>query len=104
QLFRGLLVIGCSSDEAKRLIGKVAVDCIPRDRARLLDLLAAAPSGLSAESMRKGESVDYPKTTVFRALEEMECLRIVERTKLDRANAKEIWKLQSAFYASWKKL
>ena len=98
QLFYGLRTIGCIPDEAKRLVRKVAIDCLPRERARLLLLLSSKPT-LSIEEMRKDEEVDYPPTAIRRALEDMECLRMVER--VEKSETADHWKLYSSFRESW---
>jgi hypothetical protein len=103
QLFRALRAIGCHPDEARRLIREVAVDCMPDDRARLLHKLAGSTSDLAVGQMRAGEAVIHPETAIRRALEEMECLQMVERTKLDR-NSREGWKLTAAFRTVWEQL
>lgn len=103
QLLRALSAVGCGPDEAKRLTGRVAIDCMPDDRARLLHKIGGGTPGLAIEQMRAGDGVIHPETAIRRALEEMECLGIVERTKLDRAN-KEGWKMTATFRAMWQTL
>jgi hypothetical protein len=101
QLFIGLLAIGCSPEETRRLIRKVAIDCIPSDRSRLIRGLAYSSSGSAVENMRNDETVNHPKTAVHRALEEMECLRIVERKK---GKGPELWTLTQKFQSDWNRL
>ena len=101
QLFSGLRAIGCMGDEAKRLVRKVAIDCIPRERARLL-LLLASNATLSIEEMRKDKEVDHPATAIRRALEDMECLRMVER--VEKSAAADHWRLHPEFRESWSQL
>src|SRR5262249_52088994 len=103
QLFRALRAVGCHPEEAKRLIRKVAVDCMPEDRARLLHQLADSTSCLVVGQMRAGEGVTHPETAIRRSLEEMECLQMVERTKLDRSGG-EGWKMTAIFRTVWEQL
>src|SRR5262245_1137969 len=98
QLFYGLRTIGCVPDEAKRLVRKVAIDCIPRERARLL-LLLSSKSTLSIEEMRIDQEVDHPITAIRRALEDMECLRMVQR--VEKSAVANHWKLHPIFRESW---
>jgi len=64
----------------------------------LLLLLSSRPT-LSIEEMRKDQEVDHPVTAIRRALEDMECLRMVER--VENSARAEHWKLHPIFRESW---
>ncbi len=101
QLFSSLRIIGCTPDETQRILRRVSFDCIPPERARIIKLLANNQRGNIAEDMRQGESVIYPITAIRRALEDMECLKLVERCSIDK---KEAWKFTSSFLQLWRKV
>lgn len=96
QLYMALGLIGCSRDEARRLIRDVALSCIPRARSRVLVKLIGQRDGLTIEEMREDSNIIHPYTAVQRALTEMECLKVVVRIK--GSNLKpDLWRIHPEF-------
>lgn len=95
-LYRVLECIGCCRKEAQRLIEKVAMDCMPRKRVRLIQLLIESPE-LPVKAMCEDRLTDYPPTTVHRVLTDMECLRIVARRGEGVKGDSELWSLHPEF-------
>ena len=82
QLWAGLNLIGVEPARQKDLIRKVALDCLPPLRRLAIDHLAKKRAGFSEMLTAAG----YPlKCTTFgRVLEDLECLRILDKEKVDK--------------------
>ncbi len=104
QLFLGLNAIGCSAEECRRLLRKVALDCFPRERARLILRLASSKSNMTAEEMKNDNGLVHPGTAVRRALDDMECFRIVERIEKTQLRDALAWKLTREYASKWNRI
>lgn len=97
QLQRGALIIGVPPERAKQLIVKTGLDCIPPVRRIALDaLLLKGPAPLTLAQIAKGTG--YPEGTLRRAIEDLECHRVVEHGAKHRLadtwRLAEPWRLQ----------
>jgi hypothetical protein len=77
RLDAGLARIGVPASRRYGLVKKTALDCIPPVRARVLAELAK--TGSAVVIGRLVTSTGYPKTTVWRAIEELRAHQVVER-------------------------
>jgi hypothetical protein len=93
QLFRGARIVGVKPGRAKELIIKVGFDCIPPVRRLALEALLKRSHALPISSIVA--DAGYPEQTVRRALEDLECHGVVERTK---QSVTDIWRVA----AYWK--
>jgi hypothetical protein len=79
-LFHGAQNIGMANDDAWKLIAKVAVDCIPDIRSKVLrHLKTTIETGCPIDTSAIAEALAYPTTTVRRALEELTGHELVKR-------------------------
>jgi hypothetical protein len=97
QLYSALSLMECSVAEVRRLIARVATSCVPRDRAHILTYLGGTPEGGTIAEMMQTEQLDMPETPIRRAVEEMECLRLVTRT----GKLSQRWTLHPDFAKLW---
>jgi hypothetical protein len=77
QLEGGLSVIGVPPDWRHTIVRKVALDCIPPLRYRLVDELARSSEPLDLK--RLVDATAYPKTTAWRAIDDLRAHGIVVR-------------------------
>jgi hypothetical protein len=77
RLYGGLMVLGLSADQAWPYVVKVGLDCIPKLRRGVFDLLAADDAW--RETAAVATAVDYPTATARRALEDLTVHGVVER-------------------------
>ncbi len=77
QLLRGALAIGIAAPRARELIVKVGLDCIPPVRRLALEALLKQSTARTTTTI--AASTSYPEQTIRRALEDLECHRVVER-------------------------
>jgi hypothetical protein len=77
RLFSGIRAIGGTPADAWRVIAKVAMDCVPALRLRVIRMLAlaAVPVDLTTIS----DAVHYPTQTTRRTLEDLTLHRVVRR-------------------------
>jgi hypothetical protein len=59
RLFGGLEAIGCDTDTAWSIVGRVAVDCTPRARTAVMQALMAADAPLTTGKVAKALGVDW---------------------------------------------
>jgi hypothetical protein len=86
QLYSALTLIGCSAAHSRNLVAKVGYDSIPRQRARLISALAAAKGLVRIEALTNDGGLLIPKSSVRRALEDLECFRMVYHIEADQAH------------------
>ena len=88
KLLHGITAVGGSADEAWRVVTKVALDCIPALRFKLIRTLGGARDPVETETIAR--SVRHPTATTRRALEDLEAHGIVDR---DRRSRSHFWLL-----------
>jgi hypothetical protein len=94
----GLESIGCTDDEAWTVLGRVALDSMPKVRRQLLDVLANTAGQLMPAvpiaTKDAATAADLPTNTARRVLEDLNLLGLVVRTKKgDHDNAADLWAL-----------
>lgn len=72
----GLCYIGLTERRAWEVVAAVAISCIPRLRGRIVDYLANSGQ---AKTSSIAHSLERPLVSVRRALEDMECFKVVHR-------------------------
>lgn len=90
----GLRYIGLSERNAWRVVAAVAVSCVPRLRGRIIDFLAVN------DEQRTGaiaHAIDRPHMTVRRALEDMECFKVVHKREGGRQGQEDGWSLDPGY-------
>lgn len=93
QLFQGMKLVGIKDEEAWRVTCRIAMDSMPELRLRIIQALSThKKDGLSYGTVEMAEHLQYPRTPIARCLEDLEALRMVERS----AEGKEHqWKMTS---------
>ncbi len=89
QLAAGLRAIGADSDDTARIIGRVALDCIPEPRRTVLTRLAGCAGPQTIEAV--AQLVGYPPQTVRRTLEDLAAVSLVHRTAAPAKNRPDVW-------------
>jgi hypothetical protein len=99
QLLAGLRAVGADTDTCWRIVEKVAWDCVPNLRYRLLHALRHASEGRTAALVT---ATGIPRTTAERTLEDLALLGLVHRDKDgDHATAAWVHRLTSAALEAW---
>jgi hypothetical protein len=93
RLFTGMLAIGVSRMDAWKHIKKIAFDCMPAIRCRVLQFLiySKTPDRPTSDI---ATALDYPTETAKRALEDLTAHGILNRTSQGRGKA-DLWRLSS---------
>jgi hypothetical protein len=90
RLLGGLLAIGCNGVTAWTTLTRIAIDCVPALRTRVIRELVrwSAPARTSAIA----DAIDTATKTASRHLEDLSLLRLADRTKeSDAPNAPDLW-------------
>lgn len=77
RLYGGLVVIGVERAEAMELVVKTGLDCLPKIRRAVFDLLVGADEWL--ETAKIATAINYPTQTTRRALEDLTVHTVVQR-------------------------
>ena len=77
RLYAGMLAVGLDHATAWRLVAKTGLDCIPKLRRAILDILLAAPDWMGTRAI--ATKVQHPTTTTRRALEDLHAHGVVDR-------------------------
>jgi hypothetical protein len=90
RLLGGLEAIGCESRQAWATLRRIAVDCAPALRTKLIRELIRRSAPARTSDIAAG--VELVTRTASRHLEELSVLRLAERTKLNDAdNSPDLW-------------
>jgi len=90
RLLGGLEAIGCESSTAWATLTRIAIDCAPALRTRVIRELVARPT--TARTSDIAAAVETATKTAARYLEDLSLLRLAVRTKLSAAdNAPDLW-------------
>lgn len=94
QLLQGMRLIGIKEEEAWRVTCRIAMDSMPELRLRIIQALSTHKKDeLSYGTIEMAEHLQYPSTPIRRCLEDLEALRMVERTTDGKEHQ---WKMTSA--------
>ncbi|HLF76432.1 MAG TPA: hypothetical protein VJB57_02990 [Dehalococcoidia bacterium] len=88
RLYAGLLIIGVEQPEAWRLVVKAGLDCMPKIRRTVFDLLAATKAPVTTPTI--ATATDYPTQTARRALEDLAAHKVTQRSKDGNS---DLWQL-----------
>jgi len=89
RLLAGVSAIGASRPEAWRVVAKVALDCVPALRLRVIHALAGAGT---VDTTTIANRVCYPTQTTRRALEDLTAHGVVKRSPQGQGRA-DTWRL-----------
>lgn len=92
RLLAGLDTLNCERDLALRVVRRVALDCLPPLRLRLLNELAARPEPATTSSL--AVAVDTPTVTAKRTLEDLAAYRLITRISQGKGKP-DLWQLAS---------
>jgi hypothetical protein len=92
RLYGGLRTIGLPPDEAWPLVIKTGLDCMPRTRRAVLEVLIGVDEGLKAADF--ATAIGYPTATTRRALEDLAAHRVAERESAGEGKA-DVWRLSA---------
>lgn len=89
RLLAGLDAIGLEREEGWRVVGRVAIDCLPQLRRDILAYLhaRAAPAGTNEVAA----DLDYPASTIRRGLEDLRAHRVLTRQGFGRETPASWW-------------
>ena len=98
RLMGGLESIGCDDDEVWTVLGRVALDSMPKVRRQLLDVLGGSTGqpepGGPVQTKDAATAADLPTSTARRVLEDLNLLGLVVRSKVGAAdNSADQWAL-----------
>jgi hypothetical protein len=96
KLFAGLMYIGCTEDEAWPLLARVTLDSMPAVRRKALDHLYKHPDTTTSSV---GAGIGLPTTTARRALEDLYCHEVLERSGGGKQQFK--WRMTAKVQGSW---
>lgn len=99
QLDSGMAAIGVEPSERWRLVCKVALDCVPDLRRRLLVHLLGATTAESTTEL--AARLDYPTQTVRRALEDLTAHHLLTRVKTGQGSA-DLWQPAERTRERWR--
>jgi hypothetical protein len=88
RLLAGLDTLGCDRELAWQVVRRVALDCIPALRRRLLEQLCEDDSPQSTKEI--AEAADLPTNTVRRALEDLTAYGLASRYSRGQGKA-DVW-------------
>ena len=88
KLLHGITAVGGSADEAWRVVTKVALDCIPALRFKLIRTLGGARDPVETDTIAR--SVRHPTPTTRRGLEDLQAHGLVDRKGRSRSH---VWVL-----------
>jgi len=77
QLLKGLILIEDNREENNRILRKVALDCIPERRRKILNLFLTEKKGFTLSHLSR--LTKYPETTLRRVLEDLEISGFLEK-------------------------
>lgn len=98
QLDDGMAAIGVPAGDRWRHVCKVALDCIPSIRRRILARLIEHGTAMSTADI--AEALDYPTTTARRALEDLTCHHVLMRVKTGQGGA-DLWTVGKVTLERW---
>ncbi len=96
-LYRGLTSVGLVSEDARNLVLRVGLDCVPKLRRLILLALVNADNPTTSEI---AGLVDHPTITTRRALEDLAAHGVVVRTPAAKRGLSDRWSLPP----SWREL
>lgn len=100
RLLGGLEAVGCDSATSWATLTRIAVDCAPALRTRVIRELATRPA--PARTADLAEAVECATKTASRHLEDLTLLRLAKRTKHSAAdNAPDLWEATTWLREYW---
>jgi hypothetical protein len=90
RLLGGVTAIGASRADAWRVVSKVAMDCLPALRLRVMAMLAGASGAVDTATV--ATALRYPTQTTRRALEDLTAHNVVKRASGGQGRA-DTWRL-----------
>jgi hypothetical protein len=90
RLLGGVTAIGASRADAWRVVSKVAMDCLPALRLRVMAMLAGASGAVDTATV--ATALRYPTQTTRRALEDLTAHNVVKRVSGGQGRA-DTWRL-----------
>jgi hypothetical protein len=90
RLYAGMLGIGLSRAMAWPLVVKVGLDCIPKPRRAVLDVLLGMPGYMNTTDI--STAADLPTVTARRALEDLTAHHVCERLSAGSGKA-DVWRI-----------
>jgi hypothetical protein len=94
RLLGGLEAIGCDQDVAWKTLTRIAVDCVPALRTKVIRELVKRPTRVRTSEIALATGL--VTKTASRYLEDLSILRLAERTKQSTAdNAPDLWEASS---------
>ena len=94
RLYTGMQAIGVSQEDARPLIYKVAMDCIPALRRDVFDRLAENDDKWKTSEL--ATTLGYPYQTTKRTLEDLTAHGVVHRQQVGKT---DIWNLSDEAFA-----
>jgi len=88
RLLVGVTAIGAKREDAWRVVSKVALDCIPALRLRVITMLAGA--NVPVDTTTVATAIKYPTQTTRRALEDLAAHGVVKRQPGGQGKA-DLW-------------
>lgn len=82
RIFAGMLAIGLDRATAWPLVAKTGLDCIPKIRRAVLNVLLATPDWMSTKAI--ATKVQHPTTTTRRSLEDLSAHGVVDRRRPEK--------------------
>lgn len=100
RLYGGLVAIGLDRPRAWAHVVKVGLDCLPKVRRGVFDVLADAGEGLCRSTTEVAEALGYPTNTVRRALEDLTVHGVVTRLIAPKGGADQ-WRFTAWAWARY---
>lgn len=103
QLLIGMLTIGVGRAEGWQIIGKIAIDSMPKLRWECLKLAWFSDAGNGITTSEFAEETHYPATTVRRSLEDLHAHGMLSRESRGQGFA-DVWRMRPEFTAALERL
>lgn len=107
RILGGCEAIGCSTEDAWKVVTRIAIDCVPAVRTKLLCRLMELPPSTEFEPRRLktselGTELGIATKTAGRHLDDLAMLGLVERSKTGIAeNSPDLWQASSKLRQLW---
>ena len=93
RLYGGMLAVGLDHPTAWAHTVKAGLDCLPKVRRGVFDVLAQAGEGICKSTGEVADALDYPTTTARRALEDLTVHGVVDRIPAAKGGMPDQWRL-----------
>ena len=78
RMLAATMLVGADQHTAWEIIERIALDCLPATRRRILEMFRVQP-GAYLSTTEIGTALGYPTTTARRSLEELTAYKLLER-------------------------